>query len=62
MNQSQKTVVRRVYYMYYYLNGRRNRSAEYPSFAAFYEKCGKWCDQHPFDWQLCHRDIRELAQ
>ena len=57
-----KPTKRRVYYMYYWYNKKRHRSAEYPSLKAFYEKCGEWCDEHPFDWELCHRDLYEVVQ
>lgn len=62
MDQSNKTTVRRVFYMYYFYKGKKERSAEYPTLKAFYDKCGAWCDAHPFDWVLCHRDIRDVAR
>lgn len=46
-----------VFYMWYYYNGKRNRSAEYNSFKEFFEKCGEWCNAHPNDWQLCKRNV-----
>lgn len=48
----------RVYYMYYWWNGKRERSKEYSSFAEFVKACGEWCDANPFSWELCHRDVR----
>lgn len=47
----------RVWYMYFYRNGKRERSPEYPSLTAFVEACGKWCDNHPDDYQLCSRIV-----
>ena len=52
-----ETMKRVVFYMYYWHNGKRVRSAEYNSFKEFYEKCGEWCSQHPDEWQLCKRDV-----
>ena len=49
---------KRVFYMYYTWNGKQERSQEFNSFAEFYEKCGKWCNEHPLDWRLCYRDVR----
>lgn len=57
--QANKVQKRVVFYMYYYYNGKRVRSAEYNSFKEFYEKCGEWCNAHPSDWQLCKRDVYE---
>lgn len=59
--EAKKVQKRVVFYMYYYLNGKRVRSAEFDSFAAFYEKCGAWCNEHPNDWQLCKRDVYETV-
>ncbi len=56
-----QTTKRVVFYMYYYYNGKRIRSAEYNSFKEFYEKCGEWCNAHPSDWQLCKRDVYETV-
>lgn len=58
MKETRKRVV---FYMYYYYNGKRVRSAEYNSFKEFYEKCGEWCNAHPSDWQLCKRDVYETV-
>lgn len=45
----------RVWYMYFYRNGKRERSPEYKSLTEFVADCGKWCDNHPDDYQLCSR-------
>lgn len=47
----------RVWYMYFYRNGKRERSPEYPGLTKFVEACGKWCDNHPDDYQLCSRIV-----
>lgn len=59
--EAKKVQKKVVFYMYYYYQGKRVRSAEYPSFADFYEKCGKWCNEHPNDWQLCKRTVYETV-
>ena len=62
MAQVEKTTKRRVYYMYFYRNHKRERSPEYPSLTAFCAACGKWCDAHPEDYQLCSRIVTEVAE
>lgn len=62
MAQANQTTKRRVYYMYFYRNHKRERSPEYPSLTAFVEACGKWCDNHPEDYQLCSRIATEVAE
>lgn len=52
-----KTKRMRVWYMYFWRNGKRERSPEYPSLTSFVEACGKWCDAHPDDYQLCNRTV-----
>lgn len=59
MEQS-KTKKERVWYMWYWLDGKRVRSREYPSLKTFTEKCGEWCDAHPEDYDLCSR-IRTVS-
>jgi hypothetical protein len=54
---AQKYEKRVVFYMWYYYNGKRNRSAEYNSLKEWFEKCGEWCNAHPNDWQLCKREV-----
>lgn len=50
----------RVWYMWYWTDGKRVRSREYPSLKAFVEKCGEWCDNNPDMYDLCSR-IRMVA-
>lgn len=45
----------KVWYMYFYRNGKRERSPEYRSLVEFTKDCGAWCDSHPDDYQLCSR-------
>lgn len=52
----------RVFYMYFYRDGKRERSPEYRSLQAFTAACGKWCDAHPEDYQLCSRIVTEVAK
>lgn len=59
--EGKKTVKKTVFYMYYFYNGKRERSKEFDSFSAFYAKCGKWCNEHPDDWQLCKRSVYEAV-
>lgn len=59
-DKKQKSTTR--FYMWYWYCGKRVRSAEYPSFAAFYEKCGKWCTENPDSWQLCKRTAYESVE
>lgn len=49
----------RVFYMYYWWNGKRERSKEYATFNDFIAECGEWCSKNPFAWQLCHRDVKQ---
>ena len=56
------TTKRRAWYMYFYRDRKRERSPEYPSLTAFVEACGKWCDAHPEDYQLCSRIVTEVAK
>ena len=48
--------------MYFYRNGKRERSPEYTSRTAFVEACGKWCDAHPDDYQLCSRPVTIVGE
>ena len=59
---AQETVKRRVWYMYFWRNHKKERSPEYPSLTAFVEACGIWCDNHPDDYQLCSRTVTEVAK
>lgn len=62
MAQTQPTMKkRRVWYMYFWRDHKKERSPEYPSLTAFVEACGKWCDAHPEDYQLCSRVVTEVA-
>lgn len=45
----------RVWYMWYWFEGKRVRSREYSSLKEFAEKCGTWCDEHPADYELFSR-------
>lgn len=61
--EKKEFIKKRVYYMYFYRTpGKRERSPEYPSLTAFCEACGKWCDSHPEDYQLCSRIVTEVAK
>lgn len=60
MAEVSKTKKERVWYMWYWFEGKKCRSKEYPSLKAFTEKCGDWCDEHPEDYTLCSR-IRTVA-
>lgn len=60
--EKQKSIRKRVYYMYFYRNGKRERSPEYDSLTAFCAACGKWCDNHPDDYQLCSRTVTMVEE
>ena len=58
---AQETVRRKVYYMYFWRNHRRERSPEYPSLVEFTKACGVWCDNHPDDYTLQSRIVTEVV-
>lgn len=60
MEEKKKRI--RVWYMYFYRNGKRERSPEYRSLTEFVAACGKWCDAHPDDYQLCSRIATEVEK
>lgn len=60
--EKKSVIKKRVWYMYFYRNGKRERSPEYQSLTEFVEACGKWCDSHPEDFQLCSRIATTVAE
>ena len=62
MEQKQQVVKIRMWYMWFYRNGKRERSPEYRSLREFVEACGNWCDNHPDDYQLCSRIATEVGK
>ena len=58
----QEKIKIKVYYMYFWRNGKRERSPEYMGLQAFTAACGKWCDAHPEDYQLCSRIATKVGK
>lgn len=43
------------YYMWFWRQGRQERSPEFATMQEFTNACGKWCDAHPGQFRICTR-------